>query len=63
MDRVLQALADQWLYDIETISQHWMLWTVIPASLYFAVMLVKWLIMLLPVWLPAVIIIGAWRTR
>ena len=59
MNSIIDALAGQWLYDISILSQGWVIWTVLPALIYFAFMLIKWGILTVPVWLPAVIVIGA----
>ena len=63
MDRIQSALIDQWIYDIETLSQGWMLWTVFPALFYAAFMLIKWLVLTCPVWLPVAIIVKAFRDK
>ena len=63
MNKVLDALAEQWLYDVSVLSQGWVMWLVFPAMLYFMFMIVKWLALTLPVWLPSVIILGAWKSK
>jgi hypothetical protein len=63
VNKVLDALAEQWLYDVSVLSQGWVMWLVFPAMLYFMFMIVKWLALTLPVWLPSVIILGAWKSK
>lgn len=63
MNKILDALAEQWLYDVSVLSQWWVILTVIPAMMYFVFMVLKWLILTLPVWLPSVIVISAWKSK
>lgn len=61
MSRIADALVDQWIYDIETLSQGWVLWTLIPAMFYLTFMLIKWVVLTCPVWLPLVIVAKAFK--
>ena len=63
MNKIIDALAEQWLYDVSVLSQGWVIWTVFPAMIYFAFMVLKWLILTLSVWLPSVIVISAWKSK
>jgi hypothetical protein len=56
MNRIIDALIDQWLYDISVLSTWWVLWPVIPAMIYCAFMVAKWTFITLPFWLPLAII-------
>lgn len=56
MNRILDMLADQWLYDVSVMSQGWMIFPVFPAMIYLAFMVFKWTVLTLPIWIPVVII-------
>lgn len=60
---IVDILADQWAYDIANLSQWWVIVFVFPALFYFVFMILKWAVLTLPVWLPASIIISAWRSK
>lgn len=59
MQRISDVLFDQWIYDVETLSQGWVLWTVFPAMLYVVFMFIKWTVLTCPVWVPVTIIVKA----
>jgi hypothetical protein len=56
MDRIIDMLVSQWLYDVSVLSQWWVIFTVFPAMIYFAFMIVKWTIITTPLWTPIVIV-------
>lgn len=56
MDRILDMLADQWLYDVSVLSQGWMIFTIFPAMLYMVFMIFKWTILTMPVWIPFAVV-------
>ena len=56
MNDLLDALAKQWLFDIEVLSQWWILLPVFPALLYASFMMVKWLVITCPIWMPIAIV-------
>jgi hypothetical protein len=53
IERYLNLLVDQLLYDIHVFSQPWLYYCLlVPAAAYFAWFLVKWWVLLVPVTLP-----------
>lgn len=63
MNKIIDALANKWLYDLNVLSQWWVVWLIFPAMLYFVFMLVKWLALTLPLWLPIAVAAGAFRSK
>lgn len=61
MEKIIDVLSEQWIYDIEIMSKGWVVWSIIPALLYFVFMIFKWIILTLPILLPATIIAGAFK--
>lgn len=61
MDKVFDTLVDQWMYDISVLSQGWVIWSVLPAMIYLVFMMLKWLTLTIPVWLPVAIIVKAFK--
>jgi hypothetical protein len=57
MYRIIDALINQWVYDIEVLSTPWVLWTIFPALFYALFMLVKWFFLTCPIWVPAAAIV------
>jgi len=55
VQRIVDVLVSQWIYDIEVLSQWWMLLFVFPGMFYFVFMVVKWMVLTLPVWLPVML--------
>lgn len=58
MQRVIDELVNQWLFDVAVFS-HWWLYAplLIPAVCYLAFFLLKWMVLTAPVWFPIAIII------
>jgi hypothetical protein len=56
MNRILDMLADQWLYDVSVLSQGWMIFTIFPAMFYMVFMVFKWTILTMPVWIPFAVV-------
>lgn len=56
MNRILDMLAYQWLYDVSVLSQGWMIFTIFPAMLYMVFMIFKWTILTMPVWIPFAVV-------
>ena len=50
MQKLIEVLVSLWLYDIDILSQWWVIVTVFPALLYFAFMIIKWTILTCPLW-------------
>lgn len=61
MNKIIEILADQWAYDVGTLSTWWVLAFVFPALLYIPFMFAKWLVLTCPVWLPLSIILKSLR--
>ena len=59
MELVMAKLAELWLYDIEVLTTWWVWVLVLPAMFYIPFMLLKWVLLLCPAWLPFVLIVGA----
>ena len=60
MDRIGDVLIDQWLWDIEVLSNPWMyIPLLIPAPLFVCFMLIKWVVLLGPVWITPYLILSA----
>jgi hypothetical protein len=59
LDKLITILVNLWIYDLEVLTKPWVLYTIIPAILYVCLMLCKWLIITIPVWLPFAMIIDA----
>jgi hypothetical protein len=55
VQRIVDVLVSQWIYDIEVLSQWWVIFFVFPALIYFVFMIVKWMVLTLPVWLPVML--------
>jgi hypothetical protein len=52
MDKIVEVLVNQWLYDISVLSDPWVLYTVAPAVFYSIFMVLKWAVLTIPVWVP-----------
>jgi hypothetical protein len=52
VQKILDVIANQWIYDIETLSNGWVLYPVVPAILYSIFMIIKWMVLTIPLWLP-----------
>lgn len=60
--KILEVLSDQWVFDVQMMS-HWWFWLlVIPAMFYLPFMVLKWLLLTCPVWLPLSIIFNSLRS-
>ena len=56
---IIKELFTQWTNDIRFVEGHmWMIYTVIPAVLYFIFFFVKWTALTAPVWLPISLALG-----
>ena len=61
---IIDVLLKLWEYDIEVMSNMWMyIPLLIPAIGYIIFMLIKWYVLLIPVWLPLYIIFGGKNER
>lgn len=56
--RYLDLLWNQFSFDVGVFSNPWILYTVVPAVLYFVFFLLKWMVLTVPVWMPFAIIAG-----
>lgn len=57
MDRILEVLIEQFLYDVDMMSYPWMYyWGLVPITAYLAFFFVKWVVLTAPLWLPLVIL-------
>lgn len=63
MERLIDVLVGQWVYDIKVLSQRWVILTIIPAMIYMVFMMLKWMILTCPVWIPAVIIGSVFKSK
>lgn len=53
MQEIQQMLIQQYLYDIENLSNIWMYIPLcIPAFFYFVFMVCKWSVLTMPLWIP-----------
>lgn len=51
-------------YDMGVFSQAWLYaWLLVPAFCYLMFFVVKWAVLTLPLWLPFVIVIGAFKSE
>jgi hypothetical protein len=55
---VIDMLMELWIYDIEFLSQKWVLWTIFPAIGYSIFMILKWFILTCPIWVPISIVLS-----
>ncbi len=63
MKKIIDTLTDQWLYDVEVLSQPWMYWCLlIPVIYYVIFMFIKWAVLTCPLWLPVVLMIQGSRS-
>lgn len=62
MERVIEFLIDQWMYDIGVMSQPWMYWwLLVPIVCYLAFFFVKWAVLTAPLWMPFYMIVKAFK--
>ena len=54
---------DQWIYDIETLSEPWVIYTIFPAVSYAVFMLIKWFMLTCPIWMPFAAIIQIIKSK
>jgi hypothetical protein len=53
MQVILDLLVQQYLFDVEVLSQPWMYyWLLIPAMSYAGFMGIKWAVLTMPIWVP-----------
>lgn len=53
MQVILDLLVQQYLFDVQVLSQPWMYyWLLIPAMVYVGFMGVKWAVLTMPIWIP-----------
>lgn len=63
MERLIDVLVEQWVYDVEVLSQRWVILTVVPAMVYMVFMMLKWMILTCPIWIPSVIIASVFKSK
>jgi len=63
MNKIFEILIDLYIYDVEVLSQPWVLWTIVPGILYMCFMFLKWTVLTCPLWLPITIILGAFTVN
>jgi len=63
MNRIGEILIRCYEFDVETLSQPWMYWCVLPVLFYAAFMSVKWTFLTLPAWMPLAIVAKAFRSQ
>jgi hypothetical protein len=53
LDKIFEFLYQQWLWDINNMSQPWMYWCLlIPITAYVMFFIIKWSVLTAPIWLP-----------
>jgi hypothetical protein len=52
VNRLIEALIDQYLFDVSIMSNFYVLVFVFPALFYMMFMLVKWSVLTIPLWVP-----------
>lgn len=52
LDQLITRLIDLWMADIQVLTTPWVYLWVLPALLYLPFMILKWLMLTVPVWLP-----------
>jgi hypothetical protein len=51
MNAIFDLLIQQYLFDVEVLSQPWMYyWLLIPAEAYVIFMFIKWAVLTMPIW-------------
>jgi hypothetical protein len=55
---VLNVLVQQWLWDVQQLSQPWMYWWFFMPAMFFTVfMVIKWMVLTAPLWAPIAILL------
>jgi hypothetical protein len=63
VEQYLDVLCEQFSFDVGVFSNPWILYTVIPAVLYFVFFLLKWMVLTVPVWMPFSIVVGSFKIK
>jgi hypothetical protein len=59
MNAIFDLLIQQYLFDIEVLSQPWMYyWLLIPAQVYVIFMFIKWAVLTMPIWVSFYIMLN-----
>lgn len=62
MDRVINILIEQWVYDIAVMSNPWMyIPLLIPIGFYLGFFFIKWCVLTAPAWLPVAMVASVFR--
>lgn len=56
MVKIFEILCEFYRYDLEVLSTGWVCWTIIPAIAYAAFMVMKWMILFIPAYVPVIVI-------
>ena len=54
--RAIELLARCYEYDIEVLTTPWVCAAILPAVLYFVFMILKWMALTVPIWVPLAIV-------
>lgn len=57
MKTLIDLLCSCWVYDIQVLSNPWVLFTVVPTMLYTTFMIFKWVVIMAPIWIPICLVI------
>lgn len=63
MNKLFEILIDLWVYDIQVLCNPWVLYPVIPALFYAFFMILKWVCISIPVWVPVKFLINLIRDK
>lgn len=62
MEQVIEVLVSFWLFDVAVFSSVWLyIPFMIPFTFYLVFFMIKWVVLTLPVWMPFMMLIRAWK--
>jgi hypothetical protein len=61
--KYFEILLEKFQYNMDVMSQPWMIYTIVPIIGYLVFFLIKWAVLTTPLWMPFTIIVSAARER
>jgi hypothetical protein len=61
--KYFEILLEKFQYDMDVMSQPWMIYTIVPIIGYLVFFLIKWAVLTAPIWMPFAIVVSSARAR
>ena len=61
---IVETLTELWLWDVEQLRNPWLYYPLcFPALFFVAFMLIKWMVLTIPLWMPIQMIVNAFKVK